>query len=515
MTTEYVEDVPYVRHFIPELSPQQLRLVAALNGLVPPSGEDFDYCELGCAHADTLCALAAAHPQARFLGIDINEAHIATAKKLARDGGLDNVGLLQRDFGQLLDDDIGEFDFIVAHGVLSWVSPEKRGALIDLACAKLKPGGLLFVSYNAMPGWAAVEPLRQLLLSPPGSEDASREGEGTLERARRGFAFAKALEQAGADYFKENPSASSMLATMTKAGLPYVVHEYMHEHWTPMYFARVAWEMAARDLRFVGVLPVHLNFRDTAMAAALVPVLGDIDDRLKFESLRDFATNEFFRRDVYVKGPTLRSSAATNAYLDETTWIAPSDGPGDRTVKLPHRTIELDELAFRVSGVLSERAATIDDLVRRPELAGASADELRAAIRQLVVVQYVIPMKTAPPRAVTSSASRRYAVGSSYNQMMLRRASTERPTVLTSSAAGTGFSISALDALALRILTEVAEPDRAPWIADFVARSVLRLRVGEQVIEDDAEQVKAINEAVDVAQRRLGKLTELGLLASR
>jgi ubiquinone/menaquinone biosynthesis C-methylase UbiE len=508
VSTEYVEDVPYVRHFIPELSPQQLRLVAALNGLTPPSGEDFDYCELGCAHADTLCALAAAHPDGRFLGIDINAEHIASAKRLARDGGLDNIGFLQRDFGQLLDDDIGEFDFMVAYGVLSWVSPEKRSALIDLACAKLKPGGLLFVSYNAMPGWGAVEPLRQLLLSPPGGAS----GEGTLERAQRGFAFAKAMEQAGAEYFKDNPSASNMLTTMTKAGLSYVVHEYMHEHWTPMYFARVAWEMAARDLRFVGVLPPHLNFRDTAIAAALEPVLGNTDDRLKFESLRDFANNEFFRRDVYVKGPTQRSTVLTSAWLDETTWIAPSDGPGKRTVTLPHRELELDDLTFRISGILAERAASIADLAERPELAHVSMEELRASIRQLIVVQYVIPMKA---KARRSGGGARYAVASSYNQMMIRRGSTDRPIILTSSVAGTGFPISALDALALRVLTEVAPDDRTQWTHDFVARSVLRLRVGEQVIEDDADQRRAIGEAVEAASQRLEKLVELGLLASR
>ena len=84
------------------------------------------------------------------------------------------------------------------------------------------------------------------------------------------------MEQARADYFGENPSASNMLTTMTKAGLPYVVHEYLHEHWAPMYFARVAWEMAASDLHFVGVLPVHLNFRDMAVPAALEPVFGNV-----------------------------------------------------------------------------------------------------------------------------------------------------------------------------------------------------------------------------------------------
>ncbi len=84
VSAEYVDDLPYVRHFIADLSPARLRLVAALNGLVPPPDADFDYCELGCAHGDTLAALAAAYPESRFLGVDLSAAHVASAKRLAR-----------------------------------------------------------------------------------------------------------------------------------------------------------------------------------------------------------------------------------------------------------------------------------------------------------------------------------------------------------------------------------------------------------------------------------------------
>ena len=306
MGEEYVNDVPYVRHFIAELAPGRIRTAAALNGITPPPDSDFDYCELGCAHGDTLVALAAANPDARFLGIDISAAHVATARRLARDGALDNVGFLEQDFGALVDDDIGPFDYIVAHGVLSWVSPEKRSALARFAEAHLKPGGILFVSYNAMPGWAAVEPLRQLLLSPLGPSAA--EPTTSLARAERGLAFAQSMAAAGAAYFERNPAAAEMVATMAKVGLPYVVHEYLHEHWAPMYFARVAWEMAAAGLRFAGVVPLHLNFPETALPERVRPVLADATDRMTFESLKDFAINEFFRRDLYVRAAAPRAA---------------------------------------------------------------------------------------------------------------------------------------------------------------------------------------------------------------
>ena len=84
---EYVTDVPYLRSFVRDLSPLTLRLVAALNGFPTPPRDDFDYCELGSAHGDTTATLAAAYPHARFLGVDINPQHIASAHHLAAEGG--------------------------------------------------------------------------------------------------------------------------------------------------------------------------------------------------------------------------------------------------------------------------------------------------------------------------------------------------------------------------------------------------------------------------------------------
>lgn len=514
VSAEYVDDLPYVRHFIADLSPARLRLVAALNGLEPPPDADFDYCELGCAHGDTLVALAAAYPEARFVGVDLSDAHVASAKRLARDGALENVGVLARDFAELDDDDVGELDYIVAHGVLSWVSPDKRKALFDFAKAKLRPGGLLHVSYNAMPGWASVEPLRQLLL-----HGAAGDGQGSgtsLERARRGLVFARSMEQAGAEYFAKNPAASEMLETMTKAGLPYVVHEYLHEHWAPMYFARVAWEAAASDLHFVGAMPLHANVRDMAVSEAQERLLASVTERTTFESLKDFANDEFFRRDVFVKGARPRSAAATSAYLDATTWgTLSSELPEGRVVRLPQRTVSLEApSSVAVFDALAAAPATLLELAARPGLGGMGEERLRAALLRLVVAEQVIPMR-APQRArlATAGGEDLYVVPSVYNQTMLRHLSTDAPIVMVSSVTGTAYPVSALEGLALRMMTEVPAAARRQWADELVGRSVLRIRVGDRVLEDREEQRRAILDTVDKLRPRLPKFVELGILA--
>jgi tRNA G46 methylase TrmB len=98
---EYVTDTPYARHFAWQLSPTQMRLVAALNGVPGPDADDFDYCELGAGHCDTLATFAAANPRARFVGVDFNAEHIAFGGSLARRSELSNVRLLERDFEAL------------------------------------------------------------------------------------------------------------------------------------------------------------------------------------------------------------------------------------------------------------------------------------------------------------------------------------------------------------------------------------------------------------------------------
>ncbi|HEX3342937.1 MAG TPA: class I SAM-dependent methyltransferase, partial [Polyangiaceae bacterium] len=122
----YLRDVAYVRQFSKQLAPLALRAAAALNGFAPPPAEDFDYCELGCGTGDTVSTLAAAYPRGRFVGVDFNPEHVAFARALAERGGLANVRFLERDFAHLSREALPAFDYVCAHGVLSWVAPATR-----------------------------------------------------------------------------------------------------------------------------------------------------------------------------------------------------------------------------------------------------------------------------------------------------------------------------------------------------------------------------------------------------
>jgi SAM-dependent methyltransferase len=506
-------DVPYLRTFSGDLGPAQLRLVAALNGFVPPPASGFDYCELGSGNGDTTAALAAANPSARFVGVDVNAEHVAFGSGLASRGGLDNLRFLELDFAELTSAGLPDFDFIGANGVLSWVSPEKRSAMLEVASAKLKPGGLFYVSYNALPGWAAVEPLRRLMLDSVAGFEGS-----DLERARRAVGVARLLCEGRAGYFASNPAAVTMLETMVKMGMPYVVYEYLQPDWHPRYFADVAREMASRDLHFIGQLPLHLNYRDLALAPAHLELFKDVSDRVAFENLKDFALNEFFRRDVYIKGRAPCSEAATRAYLETTAFgTMVSEAQVEREDRLPSCTLRFTGPLFdALIPALAGSAKTLPELRSRPELAAFGAERIREATLHLVLGGQVFPMQRAAlPASPAKEEEEVYRVPLAYNRMMLsQRLSPENPIILASPVAGTGLVIAQLEAVALRLLTEVVPAERPAWLRAFVARQPLKLRAFDRVIDDAAEQVRILEEHLaQFRVQRLPKLLELGVVA--
>jgi SAM-dependent methyltransferase len=526
---EYVTDVAYVRAFEADLSPARLRLVAALNGFTPPPAHEFDYCELGCAHGDTTAALAAAFPRASFVGVDLNPEHIASARAVARGGELANVRFFERDFEDLAKEDLPDFDFIVAHGVLSWIGPVKRKAVLEFARSKLKPGGILYVSYNALPGWASVEPLRQLILG-----RAALASGNSLERARVGVEFANRMAAGGAEYFTSNPAAKAMLSTMEKHGLSYVVHEYLHAHWVPMYFAQVAAEMAQHDLYFVGQLPLYLNYRDIAVPPGLAPVFQAAGDRITFESLKDFALNEYFRRDVYIKGRTACSEDATRAYLDSTPFgTVLGEGSLRQSVELPHHTLHyVGEVFGALFPALGEGAATASELALRADVVRFGAQRVRDAIQRLALGGQVLPMQAAT-RAREAPLSGLLRVPSAYNRWALKeglsrslrvtsrepqtsdRSPNESPVVVASSIAGTAFEVPLVEAVAMLLLTEVPPSERAEWVRSLAGREALRLFVSDRLVEDEEERERVLLAEVDAFRtRKLAKMVELGILAA-
>lgn len=164
--TGYIQDVPYTWSFFNYQAPVHLSYVAQVNGFpVRPLDKPFTYCDLGCGNGVTVNLLADALPQGDFHGIDINPEHILNASSYAKNAGLTNAIFIENSFEDYLRNNPQKFDFITLHGIYSWVNAEVRQQVRDVIDQTLNPGGLVYVSYNALPGWAELMPMWKMMRS--------------------------------------------------------------------------------------------------------------------------------------------------------------------------------------------------------------------------------------------------------------------------------------------------------------------------------------------------------------
>src|SRR5260370_4275342 len=223
-------DILYPSGFYSYQAPVMLDYVAAINGIAPPAatGAPFTYLDLGCGDGFTIILLAAIHPESRFIGIDFNPGHIAVGTALARAGGIQNVELIEGGFEDWRGFDLPECDYIAMHGVYAWISEAARAALLALIASRLRHCGLLYVSYNANPGWAAAAPLRQFFLD----YTAGMTGDPVANVAAT-IRHLKELRDKGAGYFAENPAAGAVLEGMAGKDIRYLPHESLLPPWWP------------------------------------------------------------------------------------------------------------------------------------------------------------------------------------------------------------------------------------------------------------------------------------------
>jgi SAM-dependent methyltransferase len=386
----YLTDVEYTGEFFPHLAPARLAYIAAINGYRPPSLDGrFAWCELGCGQGISSLALAATHPAGEFHACDFNPAHIARAEALRRAGGVDNLRFWARSFGEMLDAPLPAFDFVVLHGVWSWVPEPVRGEIREFIRRRLRPGGLAMVSYNAMPGWAHLQPLRRMMRAHAESHPGS-----PLDKARAAFAHVEFLARNGAGYFATLPAAAAHLETIAAHDIRYVAHEYLTPHGDPFYFDEVAAALGPAGLAFVGSMTPADNYPELMVPEAFRGLVAGAATRDAIEAHRDVVLNTSFRQDLYAARP--EAPPGVEIGLEALTGLA--FGLTNLPERLPLRRAE-GWLQFD----LSEQAPSVRAVHARLAGGPASAAELQAAagttseretallIQQLVVSGHLAP----------------------------------------------------------------------------------------------------------------------------
>jgi SAM-dependent methyltransferase len=505
----YVIDVDYIPGFYAQMAPTALRHVAALNRLAAPATADgFSYLELGCGLGRSLTTLAAANPQGRFVGVDINARHTAAIEADLAAGRLDNVRVITADFGGL-PADLGEFDFIAMHGVWSWVSPRVRQDILAAAAKHLAPGGLFLVSYNALPGWAHLQPIKGILQQ----YAALRTGD-SRQRVRDALAYLVFIRDKRAKYFEDNPRAAAYVDALLQQDISYLAHEYLNEHWTSFYFADVASAFQGAGLRFAGSLPVYTNFWDLCVKPEFQELFRTTTDRLVTEAHKDFCANTAFRWDIYAKDP--RPLATAEDRLRETDDL--HYGLTRADLALPYQA-NLGVVTSTVQGPLYQ--AFIDTLrggSRRlsellPVLAAADRkpeEIIRAADAGVAMGMFEVTSGPVPPLADPPAA---VSIPLDFNRATLSSCSLGgRPVALASRRTGSGLQLGDLEAAMLLELVEGGRDGLAGRVDGRLVASGRSLQQDGKPVTDESARHRIVEQAGEAFLRsRVPQLVAAGI----
>ncbi len=237
------DELPYHSGSIPWATPEGLALTSLLHGGPRTPTANYRVLELGCGDGTHLIALAKGRPDAEFVGLDGSTRHIDTAR--ARAVGLENLRFVHADLRDATVKTDGRFEYVLAHGVLSWVPDDVRDAILDLHRTRLARGGLVYLNYNAKPGWNIRGMVREFLLAQ--TAPARMPADARSLRARTEAAMGRAAQLSASLDGGEHPY-SRLLAQEFKvvaSGDPsYVAHEYLspenHAYWRSEFAALAA-----------------------------------------------------------------------------------------------------------------------------------------------------------------------------------------------------------------------------------------------------------------------------------
>jgi SAM-dependent methyltransferase len=296
-TDGYVTDTDYVYDYQQEFNPLRQRLICLASGLAIPQPKVA--CELGFGQGLSVNIHAAAST-VDWWGTDFNPTQACFARQLAE---LNESGA--KLFDQAFADfctrpDLPDFDVIGLHGIWSWISDENRSVIVDFIKRRLQNGGVLYISYNTLPGWGPFAPVQHLVqryaqVMSPAGQDAVRCADAAME-------FVERLLDADPLYLRASPHIKQYLKQIREYDPRYLVHEYLNSDWNPMHVADVARWLEPTRCSFACSANYANGIDELNLSAEQQELLRNLSDQMFRETVRDFAINARFRRDYWVKG---------------------------------------------------------------------------------------------------------------------------------------------------------------------------------------------------------------------
>lgn len=447
----YAADVTYRVAFQAAQTPSHLAMVCAMAGVDWQPRARMQIADLGCGRGYAVNTLAAANPDWTVLGFDHNPVHVAEGMQTAARAGLGNALFQEADLATMSDaelDRIPPLDVVMLHGVWSWVSDAVREGIVRLLSRRLKPGGLAYLGYNALPGSGADFGLQRLLRHL--AAQAGGSAEAAMQRLRE---IAPALP------LQPTAMLKRLLADPPVLEPGFVAHEFLTDHWRPVFQEDLAAALLPAKLDFVGSCNLFEALPNLYCEAPEMALLTGLPEGAPREFLKDLCLPRGFRADVFVRGARRMDPvvALESLVLDACRPLpgeSPVLGTGRAQAALAQPVWE------NLAAALSEGPRPLGALRRQ---LGARAPHAAELLALLVGTEHALPVFRAPERAAAAT------------RFNLTAAALHAPGgegaghfALASPVAAGGLPASALELALAAALLEGADPEDPLAIAQLL-----------------------------------------------
>jgi len=491
----YVADIAYIEGFYVQQSPARMALACMFGNVaadLPQPDDEATYLELGCGVGIGALITAASNPGWQVTAIDYNPAHIAIATGLARAARLDNIRFVEADLAQLATgsqaDAIPQADFVTMHGLWSWVSTEVRAGIVRLLAARTRPGGVVHLSYNALPAWQGGLGMQRLIY-----ETGIRTGGRSDAQAQAGLALARDLKAVESKYLTESSLARDLIDTTAAMSTEYLSHEYMSAHWAPAFHADVVAALAEAKLDWVSSVNPMENFPELMLTPEQREVMNRYKDPILRELIKDMCLPRQLRHDVFVRGARRMYNEQRDAALSRLTVVPIVSAAELRTeIRVPAGMAEVGDALKKMMVAAMRGPATIGDLMALG--GGSNPAELVSVLVGSHQCQVAVQSGAEQPQ----SANRLNRVFGSRVQSIVEAKTSGG---LASSRLGTGLtSPPLLQFIAARLLDGEREDNADAWIKELSA----------DVVPEKRDTVRdVVHTAID---QRLPILRQLGIV---
>jgi methyltransferase-like protein/2-polyprenyl-3-methyl-5-hydroxy-6-metoxy-1,4-benzoquinol methylase len=289
------DETPYDSYPYYQTTPEKLATLGELFGMDTPKIETARVLELGCAAGGNLIPHAVHYPKGKYVGVDLSKVQIEEGQAHIKALGLNNIELKHCSITDI-DESFGKFDYIICHGVLSWVPEAVQEKIFETVSKNLSPNGIAYISYNTLPGWNMVRTIRDMMLYHVRGFASPQE---KVSQARALLGFVKeGLEGTDTPYAKMLAQEFSLLS---KQGDHYIRHEHLEEDNKQFYLTEFMEKAAKNGMQYLSDVALSTMYLGN-MKPEVAEKLKNLNDIVKTEQYMDFINNRRFRSTLLCHG---------------------------------------------------------------------------------------------------------------------------------------------------------------------------------------------------------------------